>query len=189
MKRLLPFLALAAVLGACSGSGDASTGPSSEGFGSFNQKSNLPASASALPGATSGNVEYQDQHSCPVNEPGASIGVSCGVYSNGNQVSIVMGMTGSKDGESLAASVSYVIDMGASNMKGQVTMEADGAEVAAYKKEFMDQMCQEYKEAMSGLTVTCSESVVTMEGSVPKRTKSELVSGWEEMCDKACSYF
>jgi|GEM_PF-5875745 hypothetical protein len=41
MKRILPFLALAAVLGACSGQGDATTGAFSDDFGGSNQKALL----------------------------------------------------------------------------------------------------------------------------------------------------
>ena len=190
MKRLLPFLALAAVLGACSGSGDASTGPSSEGFGNFNQKSTLPASANVLPGAGNGTVEYQKQRSCPTDEPGASIGTSCSVYSNGNQVSLVMGMTGSKDGESLTATISFVFDMNAMYGKGLVTMEANGPEVRYYVQDHMDDTCEEYKRKMMGATVTCNGSVVSMEGPVNNgATTSQMKEEWKEMCDASCDYF
>ena len=189
MKRILPFLALAAVLGACSGQGDATTGAFADDFGGSNQKGGHSVSADVLPGATIGSIEYQKKYSCPVDEPGASVEISCGVYSNGDQVSSVVEVTGSKDGESLAVSASFIVDTYASSMKGQVTMDAIGSEeISAYKSEFMDEMCREYKN-QAGFTVACGESAVTMEGSIPKRTKSQLVEGWKEMCSEWCSYF
>ena len=190
MKRILPFLALAAVLGACSGSGDASTAPSSEGFGGFNQKSGFSASASVLPGATNGTVEFQKQSSCPVDEPGASISTSCSVYSSGNQTSLVMNMTGSKDGESLTASISFIFDMNAAYARGQVSMEAHGAEVSYYMQDYMDDACQEYKSKMIGATVTCNGSVVSMEGPVNNgKTVDQMKAEWIEMCNSSCDYF
>ena len=189
MKRILPFLALAAILGACSGHGDATTGALSDDFGNSDQKNGRSVSADVLPGATIGTVEYQNQFSCPVDEPGASITVSCGVYSNGDQVSSVVEMNASEDEESLAASVSFIVDTHASSVRGLVSMDAYGSKIGAYKSELMDEMCRQYKGEMSGVSVTCSESVVSIDGSVPVKSKSQIIEGWKERCKEACSYF
>ena len=185
LNRLLMVLAMTVVFEACSD--DSGTGSNNLFNFGMEDENNTSGSESYLPGSTNGRVIYQNQSSCPVSGYDNKIDVSCAIYSDENQISSTMDIFGSDGSTHASITESYVVDYGKTYANGLVVLNVSGLHASEIRGKLAGKLCSQLKNTYGApLTVTCSDSTVTMEGSKIKE-RSQVVDNWKSLCEDACA--